>query len=126
MVDDVKVNLVVVKGLLKDSGIEIDTAESGAEAIEKMKESRYDIVFLDHMMPEIDGVETLSRIKSDPDIDSESTPIIALTANAISGVDKMYREHGFADYLSKPVDPISLEKILLKYLHKELIKPKKQ
>ncbi len=119
-------NLVVVKGLLKDSGIEIDTAESGAEAIEKMKESRYDIVFLDHMMPEMDGVETLSRIKSDPDIDSESTPIIALTANAISGVDKMYREHGFADYLSKPVDPISLEKILLKYLPKELIKPKKQ
>ena len=56
MVDDVKVNLVVVKGLLKDSGIEIDTAESGAEAIEKMKESRYDIVFLDHMMPEMDGV----------------------------------------------------------------------
>lgn len=77
-------------------------------------------------MPEMDGVETLSRIKSDPDIDSESTPIIALTANAISGVDKMYREHGFADYLSKPVDPISLEKILLKYLPKELIKPKKQ
>ncbi len=126
VVDDVKVNLMVVKGLLKDSGIDIDTAESGAEAIEKMKENRYDIVFLDHMMPEMDGVETLSRIQADPDIDSGSMPIIALTANAITGVEKMYREHGFADYLSKPVDPHSLESILLKYLPDELIIPAKK
>ncbi len=123
VVDDVKVNLVVVKGLLKNSGIDIDTAESGAEAIRKMKERRYDIVFLDHMMPEMDGVETLSRIIADPDIDNASTPVIALTANAISGVDKVYREHGFTDYLSKPVDPGVLEKMLLKYLPDELIKP---
>lgn len=123
VVDDVKVNLVVIKGLLKNAGMQIDTAESGAEAIEKMRGKRYDIVFLDHMMPEMDGMETLSRIKEDPDIDSASTPIVALTANAISGVEKMYREHGFTDYLSKPVDPSLLEKILLKYLPDELIKP---
>lgn len=122
VVDDVKVNLVVIKGLLKNSEINIDTAESGTEAIKKMKENRYDIVFLDHMMPEMDGMETLSKIISDPDIDNSSTPIIALTANAISGVDKMYREHGFTDYLSKPVDPGALEKQLLKYLPDELIR----
>ncbi|MBQ7583325.1 MAG: response regulator [Lachnospiraceae bacterium] len=121
VVDDVKLNLVVIKGLLKNSGLNIDTAESGAEAIEKMKSNRYDIVFLDHMMPEMDGMETLTRIFDDPDIDTSSTPIIALTANAISGVDKMYREHGFSDYLSKPIDPSVLEKMLLKYLPDELV-----
>lgn len=124
VVDDVKMNLVVIKGLLKDSGINIDTAESGAEAIEKMRSKSYDIVFMDHMMPEMDGIETLERIKADPDIESDKTPVIALTANAISGVDKMYREHGFRDYLSKPIDPQLLEKMLLKYLPDDLIKSK--
>ena len=76
------------------------------------------------MMPEMDGMETLSRIMSDPDIDSASIPIIALTANALSGVDKMYKEHGFTDYLSKPVDPGKLEKLIIEYLPDELVKPK--
>jgi CheY-like chemotaxis protein len=124
VVDDVKLNLVVIKGLLKNSGMNIDTAESGAEAIEKMRTNKYDIVFLDHMMPEMDGMETLTRIISDPEIDKASTPIIALTANAISGVEKMYREHGFDDYLSKPIDPEILEKMLIKYLPDDLIIPK--
>ena len=76
------------------------------------------------MMPEMDGMETLSRIIADPDIDNASTPIIALTANAISGVEKMYKDHGFTDYLSKPIDPETLEKMLIKYLPEELIIPK--
>ena len=124
VVDDVPLNLVVIKGLLKNSGINIDTAESGAEGIEKMKSEHYDIVFLDHMMPEMDGIETLSQIKADPDIDSYSIPIVALTANAISGAEKMYRDSGFTDYLTKPIDPAKLEKMILNYLPQELIKPR--
>ena len=124
VVDDVPLNLVVIKGLLKNSGINIDTAESGAEGIEKMKSEHYDIVFLDHMMPEMDGIETLSQIKADPDIDSYSIPIVALTANAISGAEKMYRDSGFTDYLTKPIDPAKLEKMILNYLPPELIKPR--
>ncbi len=125
VVDDVKLNQIVVKGLLKNSGINIDTADSGAETIKKMRMNQYDIVFLDHMMPEMDGMETLTRLKSDPGIDLKSVPVIALTANAISGVQKMYKDHGFADYLSKPIDPEQLEKMILAYLPKDKVKAKK-
>ena len=121
VVDDVKLNQAVVKGLLKNSLINIDTADSGAETIKKMRMNQYDIVFLDHMMPEMDGMETFTRLKSDPGIDLKSTPVIALTANAISGVQKMYKDHGFSDYLSKPIDPEQLEKMLLTYLPKDKI-----
>ncbi|MCR5734757.1 MAG: response regulator [Lachnospiraceae bacterium] len=121
LVDDVNVNLVVIKGLLKNSKINIDTATSGKEAIEKMRKNTYDIVFLDHMMPEMDGIETLSLIQEDPDIQNEGVPIIALTANAVSDAEKMYTDHGFTDYLSKPVIPSMLEELLIKYLPDEKI-----
>lgn len=124
VVDDVDLNIAVIKGLLKNSKINIDTASSGYEAIEKMRSFAYDIVFLDHMMPEMDGMETLSRILSDKSIADNSVPIIALTANAISGASQMYIEHGFADYLSKPVNPAHLEKLLIKYLPEDLIRVK--
>lgn len=120
VVDDVPLNLAVIKGLLKNSKINIDTAVSGADAIEKMRGFSYDIVFLDHMMPEMDGMETLSKILDDESIDS-SMPIIALTANAISGAQKMYLEHGFTDYLSKPINPLQLENLLIKYLPEDRI-----
>ena len=122
VVDDIELNLAVIKGLLKNTGIHIDTALSGAEAIEKMHAVRYDIVFLDHMMPEMDGIETLECIHSDKAIDLSSTPVIALTANAITGSQKMYTDHGFTDYLSKPINPKQLEQLFYKYLPAELIK----
>ncbi|MCR5789765.1 MAG: response regulator [Lachnospiraceae bacterium] len=121
IVDDIPLNLTVIKGLLKNSGIRIDTAESGQEAIEKLHENSYDIVFLDHMMPEMDGMKTLSRIKADDGIPNQETPIIALTANAISGAHNMYTDHGFTDYLSKPINPMLLERLIIKYLPHEKV-----
>ena len=124
LVDDVYLNLAVFKGLLKNSHINIDTASSGFEAIEKMRSFTYDLVFLDHMMPEMDGIETLSRIKEDNNIASDGIPVIALTANAISGAQKMYTDHGFSDYLSKPIVSSKLEELLIKYLPPDKIKYK--
>ena len=123
VVDDVDLNLAIIKGLLKNSGVRIDTAKSGAEAIEKMRSFKYDIVFLDHMMPEMDGVETLSKIIKDDEIDNK-IPIIALTANAISGAQNEYLKYGFDDYLSKPINPAILEKLLIKYLPDDKIRGK--
>ena len=124
LVDDVLLNLTVFKGLLKNTRINIDTATSGREAIGKMRAFKYDIVFLDHMMPRMDGIETLSHILEDKDIDIEGVPIIALTANAITGAQKMYIDNGFTDYLSKPVVPSKLEELLRKYLPDDKIKAK--
>lgn len=118
VVDDVPMNLQVVKGLLKNTGLEIDTAERGLQALELMKENTYDMVFLDHMMPELDGVETLRILKEQyPDI-YRKTPIIMLTANAVMGVEEEYKSEGFAGYLSKPVDRDSIYRCVLKHLSK--------
>lgn len=121
VVDDVAMNLQVVKGLLKNTGVKIDMAERGMEALEMMRKTAYDIVFLDHMMPELDGVETLRILKQEnPDI-YEKTPIIMLTANAVLGVEEQYRKEGFAGYISKPVDREMLYQCMLKHLPKEKI-----
>ena len=124
IVDDIDLNLAVFKGLLKNSGMRIDTATSGQEAIDKMHKKEYDIVFMDHMMPGMDGVEALERIRTDADILSKNVPVIALTANAISGAGQMYMEAGFAGYLSKPIDTDVLEKQLLEFIPQEKIIPK--
>lgn len=118
-VDDNAVNLKISKLLLKETRMEIDTAVSGAEALECVKRDAYDIVFIDHMMPVMDGVETLARMKYDGLI--KNTPVIALTANAVSGARDMYIDYGFADYLSKPIDSRLLEKMLIKWLPKDKI-----
>ncbi len=114
VVDDTEVNLAVVKNLLKKTQIPIDTAASGTEAIRKFKNNSYDIVFIDHMMPDMDGVETLTRMKELEGADS--TTFIIFTANAVSGARQMYLNAGFEDYLSKPVDGRRLEEIILRYL----------
>ncbi|MCR5474125.1 MAG: response regulator [Lachnospiraceae bacterium] len=116
VVDDVKMNILVFAGLLKGSGMEIDTALSGPEAIEKTKEKKYDIIFMDHLMPDMDGVETLHRIKEDASGPNADTPVIVLTANAIVGVRPMYMEEGFDNYLTKPVE----QNILLKVINETL------
>lgn len=117
VVDDNKMNLKVAGKLLSLFGIKADMVSSGKEALEVLSEKQYDILFLDHMMPEMDGIEVLHEIKA-RSLVSEETAIIALTANAISGVREMYLSEGFDDYLSKPIEPAELESILRKYLVK--------
>ena len=119
VVDDNKMNLTVVEGLLRSTRIRLNTAESGKEAIELAKKQKYDVILLDHMMPVMDGIETLNALKEQNLIDD--TPVIALTANAISGAKDMYISKGFDDYLSKPITGSQLEEKLMKWLPSELV-----
>jgi signal transduction histidine kinase/CheY-like chemotaxis protein len=123
VVDDAPVNLTVFSGLLSRTKIQIDTAESGNEAIQMYQKKQYDVIFLDHMMPDMDGIETLSQMRSLKQTPNDATPIICLTANAISGMCEMYIKAGFDGYMSKPIDPNRLEGMLLQYLPKEKIAP---
>ena len=123
VVDDMPENLAVVKGLLKRTKLRVETAESGDDCISLASRKKYDIIFLDHMMPQKDGIETLRELKSLKDSPNENTPKICLTANAISGMRKNYIEAGFDDYITKPVDPDKLEEMLIKYLPKEKVGP---
>ena len=113
--DDNEMNIKVAKNLLKLFGINADTASSGAETIELIKKKHYHIVFLDHMMPQMDGIETLHRIKEEK-LAENDTVIIALTANAIMGAKETYLKEGFDDYLSKPIEFSVLEDKLIHYL----------
>ncbi len=115
IVDDNDMNLKVAKNLLKLCGIKPDEAPSGEETIRLMREKNYDIVFLDHMMPVMDGIETLHKLL-DEHLVPESTTIIALTANAVVGARESYIAEGFADYLSKPIEIKHLVEKLKKYL----------
>ncbi len=120
IVDDNAMNLKVATGLLKRSCIKVDTASSGKECIKKTEEKQYDIIFMDHMMPEMDGIETMKTLR-ERNILPNNTKIIVMTANAIAGVKEQYLAHGFDDYLSKPVVVEKLEKILAEYLPKEKV-----
>lgn len=120
VVDDNKMNLMVVKALLKNTGIQITTCMSGAECLELTREEYFDVILLDHMMPEMDGVETLSRLKQSEN-PCKNVPAIALTANAIVGAREEYLKAGFADYLSKPIEGSQLEIMLLKYIPQDKI-----
>ena len=120
IVDDNEMNCKVVKNLLKRNGIVPDITFSGAETIGKVREHFYHIVFLDHMMPKMDGIETLGKLK-EMDLIPEGTKIIVLTANAVVGAREKYIEEGFDDYLSKPVEISELEEKLLEFLPPELV-----
>ena len=121
-VDDIPLNLKVFQSLLARTQIRIDTASGGMEALSMMRKTKYDIIFLDHMMPEMDGLETLERMKSDRfNVNRYDTPVIALTANAVSGARELYMDKGFEDYLTKPINSIKLENLLLKYLDPSLV-----
>lgn len=126
IVDDVEMNLKVIKGILKETKMQIDTAGSGVECLEYMKKNQYHMVFLDHMMPEMDGVETLNKLHALEKTLNQNTPVIMLTANAIVGAKNEYLEAGFTDYLSKPVQEIKLMKMLIKYLPRELVSVTKE
>ncbi|MBO4749190.1 MAG: response regulator [Lachnospiraceae bacterium] len=121
LVDDNAMNLEVAKNLLKRNGITPDLVASGSEAIERIRVKRYDIVFLDHMMPRMDGIETLAKLREEGLFKKGGgTVVIALTANAVVGARETYLSAGFDDYLSKPIDAKKLEDQLCKYLPKEL------
>lgn len=121
VVDDTRANIIVVRAFLKRVGILPDLASGGLEAVQKCCENKYDVIFMDHMMPECDGVEAMHMIKEKPESLNADTPIIVLTANAIKGSDAEYRKMGFDDYLSKPVDSASLIKATRAYLPEEKI-----
>lgn len=121
VVDDVPMNLRVINGLLKETEVSIDTANNGMEALEHIKRNRYDVIFLDHMMPIMDGMETLSIMNSLADHPNKNTPVVMLTANAIVGAKDSYVKAGFTDYLTKPVREDALLAMLLKYLPSSLV-----
>ena len=122
IVDDNDMNLAVAKGFLKKTQIQIKTAMSGQECLDILLKEKFDINFMDHMMPNMDGIETLKHIQEEYGDTYENVPIIALTANAISGAKEMYLSKGFSDYLAKPIESDKIEAILLKYLPKEFIR----
>ena len=121
VVDDNEMNIKVFLGLLKNHGMQIDTAMSGKECLALIEKNAYHIIFMDHQMPEMDGVETLRRIRELQNNRSKDAVIIILTANAVSGAREMFLEEGFADYLSKPIIAVQLEKMIQKYLPEELL-----
>ena len=114
VVDDNRMNLKVFKGLLKNTKMQISEAESGFRCIELVKEQHFDLIFLDHMMPEMDGIETLHRLREEKLC--EGTPVIMLTANAISGDKEKYIGEGFDDFISKPIIPELLDEMIIKYI----------
>lgn len=122
VVDDVQMNLKVFVGLLKGSKIQIDTAMNGAEALEFIQNKRYDVIFLDHMMPVMDGVEAFRRMKKLEKNPNANTPVVMLTANAVAEARNGYMDEGFSDYMAKPIREEVLLATLKKFLSKELVK----
>lgn len=121
VVDDNAVNRKVFASLLKETNMQIDEASGGLECLKMVQQKEYDIIFLDHMMSDIDGIETLRRMKEWKDFPCKDTPVVALTANAVSGAREMYLEAGFCNFLSKPIHPEKLEKMIRKMLPQEKV-----
>lgn len=121
-VDDLPVNLLVIANLLKETRIKIDTAGSGRECLDKCSQQKYDLILMDHMMPEMDGVQTFEKLHGDKSSPNFETPVIMLTANALAGMREQYMDVGFADYVSKPVRGAKLEEAIRRNLPESLIK----
>ena len=121
VVDDNEMNLKVFCALLKGTKVQIDTAESGVKCLEMVKQKKYDIIFMDHMMPDMDGVETFQIMKEMEDYPCKNTPIVILTANAIVGARESYLEMGFDAFLSKPIDYKRLERLIERLLDNKLL-----
>ena len=121
IVDDTRMNLTVAAGLLKNTGIGIDTAGGGEEAIKLAQSVPYDLILMDQRMPIMDGTEAMRRIRAQEDGANRTTPMICLTADAVSGARERYLAQGFTDYLTKPIDSAALEKMLVKYLPAEKV-----
>lgn len=122
VVDDNSMNLTVFQSLLKRTRMGITTADSGKRCLELVKKEHYHVIFMDHMMPEMDGIETLHEIQKLSDFPNKDTPVIALTANALSGAREGYLKEGFADFLTKPIDGDLLEQTVERYLPQALVR----
>ena len=119
VVDDNLVNRKVAKGFLRPYGFTIDEAGSGREAVDKVSQTRYDIIFMDHMMPEMDGIEAVQIIRRDCGENGRLPVIIELTANAMEGVREMFLKEGFQDFITKPLDKKTLNEALLRWIPKQ-------
>ena len=122
VVDDNEMNLLVAVNLLRATQVKVDTASSGMTCLKKLAERHYDLIFLDQMMPSLDGIETLKMALAMDNNLSKGSPMIALTANAISGTREKLIAEGFTDYLSKPIDVRLMEQMFMKYLPKEKLR----
>lgn len=120
VVDDVRVNRTVFKALLRQTQISVDMAGSGKECLDMCATKKYDIIFMDHLMPEMDGLEAFAKLREMDTVNKE-TPVIILTANAISGAKESYEQCGFDAYMSKPIEPMKLEKMLIQFLPREKV-----
>ncbi|MBR0097370.1 MAG: response regulator [Synergistaceae bacterium] len=116
VVDDNDMNRIVLRALMKETKVQIEDVESGADCLRKAAEVKYDVILMDYMMPRMDGKETLARLRADENAASRDTKVIVCTANAIVGVKAEMMQAGFDDFLSKPVNGIELEELLMKYI----------
>jgi signal transduction histidine kinase/CheY-like chemotaxis protein/HPt (histidine-containing phosphotransfer) domain-containing protein len=120
--DDMQMNLKVFAGLLKETKIQIDMAVNGAEALRYIQKKHYDVIFLDHMMPVMDGIEAFRKMKKLEENPNAQTPVVMLTANAVVDAKNLYMDEGFSDYITKPMREEVLLATLKKFLPKELVK----
>ena len=121
VVDDNEINRMVFTYLLKETGVQIKEAASGYECLDMIKDEHFDVIFMDHMMPGIDGIETLRKIREDKEHSCQNVPVLALTANALSGSADIYMVNGFEDVIIKPLEPYILEKKLKDILRNHLV-----
>jgi len=121
IVDDNEMNLMVACKLLRATKVQIDTAKSGKECLEKTRSKAYHVIFMDHMMPKMDGEEALHELRRQENGRCKDTPVIALTANVMTGAEQIYQDKGFEGYLAKPINGALFEATLLKYLPEDLI-----
>ena len=126
IVDDSNVNLVVAKSLLKKTKIKVDTVNSGKEALRLVEENEYDVILLDHLMPDMNGPQTLEKMNELPTNRSKGKPVISLTSNVSQGIREEYIAMGYKDYLSKPIHPEDLEMMLFYYIPPEKIRTVQQ
>ncbi|MCI9123007.1 MAG: response regulator [Eubacterium sp.] len=129
VVDDNTMNLTVFQALLKRTKLQVVTAESGNQCLSYVQKQKFHIIFMDHMMPKMDGIETLHEIKklaAFEDFPNKDTPVIALTANAVAGAKEMYLAQGFAEFLTKPINAELMEYTICKYLPAELMQTAKE
>ena len=128
VVDDMQTNLDVAAGMLEPYGVNVDFALSGKEALEILakNDEKYGVLFIDHLMPEMDGIMTLKKIREMDSNYAKTVPVVALTANALSGFEEMFMKSGFNGYLSKPIDAVKLDEIIRKFIYDNLSKSEKE
>ena len=115
-VDDNRMNLTVLTALLKRSQVQVEVAHGGIECIELSQKTKFDLILMDHMMPDVDGIQALHELRSNAENPNAGTPVVVLTANAVAGTEEMYLAEGFNGYLTKPIAVDRLENVLRKYL----------